>query len=93
MSKIRLQDVGKLTKPQLALLRVLAAGPARVSNKTVSEPSEDRRVGQAVWSFAYGELRKFGLVTTWRNEWDEDIWMADITPIGREYLARLDAQG
>jgi DNA-binding MarR family transcriptional regulator len=88
----RFENVGKFTKPQLALLRALAAGPAPISNRTVAEPSESRRVGQAVWAFAYGSLRSYGLVTTRPNEWDDRVWMAEITDVGREYLAWLDAQ-
>lgn len=92
MTTSRFENVDKLTRPQDAVLRVLAAGPAPISNRTVVEPPESRRVGQAVWAFTYGSLRPHGLVTTRPNEWDDRVWMADITPAGREYLAWLDTK-
>jgi hypothetical protein len=94
-TKIRFQDVNKLTKPQLELLRVLGAGPARVSNKNVAEPESARRVSSAAWSFIYGDLRRFDLLTpAERRVIDRRYieWWVGLTDFGREYLAWLDAR-
>jgi hypothetical protein len=93
MPKLRFQDVGKLTKAQDGVLRVLKDGPARVSNKNVAEPEDARRVSSAAWSFAYGEIRAYGMVAVERrvlNNGRRVEWWANLTDRGREYLAWLD---
>jgi hypothetical protein len=53
----------KLTKPQEAVLRVLALGDSRVGSRTAtSQLGTVRTVSQAVWAFTHGQHRKAALV-------------------------------
>lgn len=85
MTIARFENVGKLNTAQMNVLLTLKVGKARVSNKTVAGPWEARRVGQAAWTFIYGDLQRFGLVKLAPMA-EGDDYMVELTTEGHAYL-------
>lgn len=81
--KGRFENVPKLNSAQMGVLLTLKDGRARVSNKTVLGPWDARRVGQATWTFIYGDLRRFEMVKHVR---EGDDYLAELTTEGYAYL-------